>query len=326
MDIRAAYKLLEVSEDISDDDLKKAYKALALKYHPDRYKEDETRFSKINEAYQAVQEYRSNPHTYSPFQGFNGGFNINIEDILGGFTNARSRKQASPNHSAINIDVNISFKEAIIGVLKEIEFDRFVKCDACNGQGLEFKSNGCTSCNGFGKIITNSNNMMFSQTCMKCFGRNIQNEKCPKCSAKGAIKSKVNTTINIPPGIVDNSILQIRGAGHYNGTSMFGETYTNVNVRIRVEKDDFLYLEDNNVICSINIALIEALKGCNKTVKTIDGNKEIIIPVLSKNNDEIKIKGLGVKNTDGAQIIKLNVLYPKDTQSLIEHLEISNAN
>src|SRR5258708_38265697 len=211
MDIREAYKVLNISQDISDEDLKKTYKQLAKEHHPDKTGDQET-FKKINEAHQAITDYRQNPHKHQQqFSGF-GGFEINLEDILTGFVGTNNKKQKSHNNSNINIDINLSFKESVIGISKNIEFDRLIKCNGCDGQGLKFKSNGCKHCNGFGRVVNNSGNMMFSSSCNKCYGRNIQNETCIKCTGKGVLSNKINLSIPVPPGTPDNTVLQLRGA------------------------------------------------------------------------------------------------------------------
>lgn len=313
MNISEAYSILDVSEDISDDDLKKKYKELAKKFHPDLHKEDPNKFRNINEAYQFVVDYRSNPHKHQQ-----QSYGININDFFTGFNNIhQSRQQRSIPPPSVNI--NISFKECILGCEKEIQYTRQIKCNTCNGNGAQKSKNDCKHCDGFGMLSSSSQGIYFSQTCGKCYGRGVKTSKCNHCSGEGSIPDEIKGNINIPPGTQTASTLVLRGKGHYMGQSAFGESYADAYMHIHVEKDDDLNLIGKEVISYINISLLDALTGCDKEVKTIHGMKQISIPPSSKNKDEINIQGCGVQN--GIQRVIIDISYPKDTQSIIDLLK-----
>src|ERR1700743_454418 len=178
MDIKEAFDLIGLPKTASEDELKSKYKSLARQYHPDVYKQDPDKFKKINEAYQLIEDYKSNPDKYdrssnpfgrSPFS--DSGFGINFNDIFGGnpFTNTTS-EQKTFQHQQLNVQIKLSFKESVLGCDKDIQFKRFVKCIKCNGRGNEFLKNGCDSCDGFGRTTTALKGMIFTKICSKCNG------------------------------------------------------------------------------------------------------------------------------------------------------------
>jgi molecular chaperone DnaJ len=172
-----AYKILDVSQDISDDDLKKKWKNLAKDYHPDLYKEDPNKFKQINEAYQLVKDYRANPNKYQP--NMQGGFwntVVDLGDIFfnnGGdfFNNGGDDEDRLPPPKHIKITVEISFQESVLGCTKEVAYDRNLKCTLCQGSGGKKLGNGCDQCDGFGRKTINNKGMIFQTSCAKCFGK-----------------------------------------------------------------------------------------------------------------------------------------------------------
>ena len=322
MDIKEAYKTLEVDPNISDDELKSVYKKLALKYHPDRY-EDKEKFKVINSAYQAVSKYRENPAAYeaqyAPRQHQGGGFGFNIQDILDQMQNQqRGQQQQSYDTRPIQVHTKISFKDSVIGVDKEITYKKNIKCESCDGNGKERVSNGCKACNGFGRMIRNQQGMSFSSTCDKCLGRNIKFNNCNGCNAKGVQSVDTTLNIHIPPGTPD--ILRLRGAGNFAGSAMFGDAYADTYLNINIEKDKELRLDGADVIVNMNISLLDALTGCEKEVRTIYDMRMIKIPAKTKNKDVVKIDGCGIKQQNGKQVVILNIDYPENTEALIKFL------
>lgn len=317
-----AYRVLGLKEDATDDDVKKAFRKLASKYHPDvnKAKDAEDKFKKINEANQTINDYKENPHKYSsvpiPNQ-WQDGDQINLADIFGGFG---GQTQKIFRHPQIIINTTISFKDSIIGVDRELKFNRYVKCNDCNGQGSESIGNGCKHCDGFGHITSKQHNMFFNVFCTKCYGRNIQQKPCSTCKSNGYSEVNSNFTVHIPSGTV-NSTLRLRGAGHFSRTSPLGDMYTDVFVNVLVVSEEGLSLVGNDVVSDLSISLLDALRGSKKDVKTIFGSNEIDIPKNSKNRDEIKIPDCGVKSANGIQRVILNVEYPSDIESLVSYLE-----
>ncbi len=322
MNITEAYKIIGVEESISDDALKIKYRELAFKYHPDKGNET-NKLASINEAYQFIRDYRENPSKYNQEQaGLYDGFNI--QDL---FVNLQGNSNSS--HSVRNIqppyiNVSISFKESIIGTDKKIEYSRSTKCIPCNGNGFKQLGNDCKKCSGVGRITSNQGNAFFSQTCNACYGRNMRQEKCEKCDGKCTTQDNVVGQVHIPKGTHNGTTLAIRGKGHFTGSGgIFGDTYSDVYVHVNVVKDDKLELVGNDVISRCSITLLQALQGMEIHVPTIHGDHKITIHPLSKNNEEIRIPGLGVKSK-GDQRVILSVQYPSNTNKLIDLLSSEN--
>jgi molecular chaperone DnaJ len=309
--LKEAYSVFGLNQYSSQEDVKKKYRELTKKYHPDLNKESgaEDKFKKINEAYEKIQKGEDAPNM--PF-----GFS---EDIFSNFPFSNfSRVEASVNIENIPVKCNLNFKESILGVSKEISFERKIKCSDCSGSGYKVLDNGCTKCKGKGQIPGIQGNTIFIQTCDKCRGK-IQRQSCKPCESSGSVTSQTKISVTIPGGVSDGNILRLQGIGNYAGSFMGGDQYSDAHVRLYVDKDPELTLVGDTVVTTIQISLLEALQGSTKTIKTVLGNKEINIKPLSKHNDMIIIPNVGV-NGNGIQKVILDVSYPKDTSKLINVL------
>lgn len=325
MNIQEAYKLLEVKENISDDDLKSQYKQLAKKYHPDIYKEDPSKFKNINEAYQLINDYRQHPekHNSNPFaQGFwQNAVNIGF-DIFG----QTQKKKYRPPAKSINTEINITFHEAVQGCTKPLAYDRNTFCNTCNGDGTIHSKNGCLNCDGFGRKTVANNGIIFQTKCDQCQGKDIKSEDCKTCKATGSVPDKREGNIEIPAGITDGSILRLNGEGNFMSHPMFGNIHTDVLIKINVANYKGFAIRDNDVVSDLNISLLEALQGVDKEIETVYGNKNITIQPKTKHRDTIKIPNAGVKGTPGYHIINLQISYPDDIVPLVKVLnDISNS-
>lgn len=319
-----AFKTLGLNKEASDEEIKKAYRDAAKKYHPDVYKEDPNKFKEINAANDLIKEYKNNPRSFqqNPFAG--GGFagyqNININDFVQDFF--RSNHQEHERQEKISepptVHISISFVEAVLGCDKEIKYTRYLKCNKCDGEGIKREGNGCGSCDGFGKSTTITKNARFIKSCGKCHGKNIKTFDCETCKTEGLIDDSITGSLHIPGGRHTGDTLRLQGKGHYMGEAFFGSSYSDVFVIINVEKDNELELIGNDVVSNVNISLLEALSGCEKTIKTIQGNKQISINKLAKNKDNVILNGLGVPNVGGNHKIIVNVEYPN--QEVVDKL------
>lgn len=312
MNLDEAYKILELSPGASLDDAKKKRKELMKKYHPDVNKDPgaEEKFKKVNEAFNVIGKPQN-----QQFQPTGGG--INIQD----FINRKRHKGA--NTPPVNLNAHISFKESIFGCKRDFVYDRQAKCDECGGQGLYNIHNGCSECGGRGVIIRQQGSMIMQQTCTKCRGRTAV-EECKTCSGTGGLKSTRSITVMVPGGITNGTTLRLEGMGHFvdiiNDFFGSGEMCTDAFVKVHVGPADFKYsIKNNNLHTSLDISLVDALKGCTKTVQTLEGNKEINIPAKTKNGEQVIIPNLGVSR-EGNQVVDINVEYPQDIDSLISHL------
>jgi molecular chaperone DnaJ len=317
-----AYKTLDVSADISDDDLKKKYKELCFKYHPDRYKEDPNKFKVINEAYQLICDYRQNPAKYEPQKP---GFWGNVQDIAPdffvnfGFENEWSQPRVQPTN--IRLNVNISFYESVKGCNKEITYKRTLKCDGCDGIGIKKTGNGCDGCDGFGRVTTNNRGVIFQSACSKCNGKNVKQNRCEKCRGKRHLEENRTGSITVPPGTSNGDILRLMGEGNFAQRGFFGDTYTDVFVSVSVKPHATMHQKEGHVYSTLKISLLEALEGVTKEIETVYGVKQVTVKAGSRHSDQIKIPECGVKTRNGMHIVQLDVDYPEDLSKLIGALK-----
>ncbi len=248
---------------------------------------------------------------FSGFGGF-GGF----PDFMGFRQQGSFRRRDASN---ISLDVLISFKDSVTGIKKDISFNRKGKCIGCDGNGESLINNGCTKCNGLGQITRQQGNMIFMQTCDSCKGQ-VKKKSCEKCNNTGELDTNISISVNIPGGVTDSSVLRLSGLGNFVGKFMGSDQFTDAFLKINVTPDENgLTLDGKDVVLKLNISLLEAVRGCDKTVKTVFGDKDIKIKPLSKNLEEIVVPNFGV-NRIGNQKIILDVEYPKDTSKLIDSL------
>lgn len=310
MNIQEAYKELEIDSSYSEEQVKKQFKTLSKKYHPDINKDpdSESKFKKINEAYQTISNPPKDP--FSRVNNYQSGYNP-FEDIFSHFNTQQNRVRQAKN---IHLSKHISFKDSVFGIESDLEFERLVKCDDCDGEGEIKLNNGCTECGGKGQTIVNHGNAVFVTTCKKCHGQS-NTEPCKKCD-DGCIKTNTKVSIKIPGGIRNGNTLQLQGIGNYASNMMGMEGYTNVLLKITVD-DSELIIVDNDVVSTTTIDLIDAVKGKTIDIDTVVGKQSVDIPKLSKNKDEIIIPNLGV-NRIGAHKLIINVSYPDDIEALLE--------
>lgn len=309
MNIKEAYKILELEQTAPPEEAKKQFRKLSKKLHPDNKDSgDEAQFKKINEAYQIISNpekaERENLHWNAP-AGAHTGFN----------PFGRSKVFFTQNLSA---KMTISFSESVLGCQKELKLIRQIKCDTCNGEGTVALSNGCVSCGGRGKVVIRQGNLVMVQACGKCGGRNLI-ENCKNCSSKGVVEVETVYQVNIPGGVMDTNVLILRGKGNFGGAFGPMEQYSDVYINFHVIPEPGLSIDKLDVVCACEVSLQEALIGCQKIVNTIQGYQDIEIKPMSRHKDEVIIPHLGI-NKIGNQRVILDVKYPKDTSKLLEAL------
>lgn len=312
MNLKEAHSILELTPGVTPEEAKKKYRELAKKFHPDKNKEEgaEDKFKKINEAYQVVstgkstsrEEVHQQHARQSPFNPF-----VNIH---------RQQIHVQVNH--IEIHTTISFKESVLGVQKDLKFTRNGKCTDCDGQGGVALNNGCTLCGGNGQLTVQRGNVIFSQVCNKCYGK-IKRDECQTCSGEGFVPTEVGINVSIPGGVSNDTVLRLGGMGDYAGGFMGMDQYADAHLHINVTPEAGMSIEGPNVVSVLEVSLLEALRGCNKSVNTVMGTQDIVIKPMSRNKDEVAIPGMGV-NRIGIQRVVLDVKYPKNTDKLIGSL------
>lgn len=304
MNLKEAYTILEIPSSSTPEEAKKQYRKLTKRYHPDINKEvgAEDKFKKINEAYQVVSNGKSTDredlHWQDPFR--------------------RSGQQKVYHAENIQVHTTLTFAESVLGCSKELKISRKNKCKDCDGQGEMSLSNGCTKCGGRGQVVQRQGVMVMVQTCDKCGGR-TQRVPCKACNAMGMQDVESSVTVAIPGGVLDGNVLRLQGMGNYVGSFMMMEQYTDAHLHIKVPSVTDLKIEGKDVVYTLELSLLDALKGCQREVSTINGIKTIQIPALSRNKEEVIIPKLGV-NGVGHQRVILDVKYPEDALPLIEAL------
>ncbi|KPU44124.1 chaperone protein DnaJ [Oxobacter pfennigii] len=331
------YAVLGLDKNASEDDIKKAFRKLALQYHPDKNPGDkaaEEKFKEINEAYQVLSD-ADRKAQYDQFgttdfngQGGFGGFDFGgggfggFEDIFetffgGGFSNGRPN---GPQRGAdLQYTLNLTFEEAAFGVTKDIEIVRNEECKKCSGSGAKPGTNPqkCDKCNGTGQVKVQKRTAFGSfvtvSTCDKCGGKGtIIKEACPDCHGSGKVRRNRKITIKVPAGVDTGNTMPLRGEGE-PGSKGGGNGDLYVNINILPHK---IFRRDGyDVICEIPISFPQATLGAEIDVPTIDGLIKYTIPEGTQSGTIFRIKSKGIPKIRGYgrgdEIIKVIVEVPK---------------
>lgn len=332
------YAILGLDKNANEEEIKKAFRKLALQYHPDRNPGDkaaEEKFKEMNEAYQVLSDSDKrtqydqfgtadfNGQGGFDFGGFQdlGGFGDIFETIFGGgfggFSNSRSN---GPQRGAdLQYTLNLTFEEAAFGVAKEIEISRNEECKKCNGTGAKpgTRPIPCDKCGGAGQIKiqrrTGFGNFVTVTTCDKCGGKgDIIKETCIECHGSGKVRRRRKITIKVPAGVDTGNTIPLRGEGEPGAKGGdHGDLYININVLSHK-----LFKRDGiDVICEIPISFQQATLGAEIDVPTIDGLMKYAIPEGTQGGTIFKIKGKGIPRIRGYgrgdEIIRVIVEVPK---------------
>ena len=323
---RDYYEVLGVKKDAGNDEIKEAYRKLALRFHPDRNpgnKEAEEKFREATESYEVLSDSQKRA-TYDQFgfQGIeNSGFNWTDDwsrvqhdfgDIFGGGsfddlfsffsgatrTGSRQRKQAFRGED-IEASVTIPLKEAAEGVKKEVSLTRLTICPSCNGAGASAGTGKrpCPQCGGDGQIRHNQGFFSISQTCPRCGGAGEVIEKpCRNCNGKGRVKERERLQVTIPAGIENGSKLRVHGKGN---VGIQGGPAGNLYLNIFVEEDPLFRREGNNLIYEQFVTFTEAALGTEKEVPTLKGDVRMKIPAGTQTGTVLRLRGRGIPNISG---------------------------
>ncbi len=338
------YEILGVEKGASKEEIKKAYKKMARKYHPDVSKEDnaEVKFKEVNEAAgvllddQKRQQYDTygsadGPQGFGGFGGGGGGFNpqdfgINIDDIFeqfgfGGFGGRGRSRGPEQKDTRVYAQTNISLEEVYFGVEKEISLNRDEKCDTCDGMGSKNPQDvkTCSTCQGSGVVIETQRSILGSirtqRTCSTCHGsgKEISNP-CSTCHGSGSKSKSSKVTIKIPKGIESGVTLRVQGKGSYdNLTQSYGDLY----LKIFVENDKSYDVDGADLYKKLDINFVQAILGDEIEFKHFDKTLSVKIPAGTQPGSilRLKEKGLPYFNYDskGDLYIKINVEIPTKT-------------
>lgn len=367
---RDYYEVLGVSKTATDEELKKAYRKLAKKYHPDanpdNKEEAEAKFKEVNEAYETLSDPQKRrmydqfghngpqgfggaggpfgggnyySYTSSGFDGFSdfGDLGDIFSSFFGGGARAGARQQRGPRKGAdLNLNLEITFEEAFLGVEKQISITRPETCDVCHGSGAKPGTTvtKCAVCNGTGTVKQVQNTilgqMQTTRTCTNCHGTGeIIKEPCDNCKGKGTVRKQPKIRVKIPAGIDDNQTVVLKGEGEPGEK---GGPKGDLYITVRIKRSNVFTRQGTTVSCEIPITITQATLGANLKIPMVDGSTEIYtIPEGTQTGTKFTIRERGFKslnsNSRGNFVFTVVVQTPKrlnkEQRELIEKLAVT---
>lgn len=345
------YKILGIGRGASEEEIKKAFRTLAHKHHPDKEGGDEAKFKEINEAYQVLgdakkkAQYDQYGQTFDQggpgfggqgFGGFQGGANFDMGDLsemfgdMFGMGGARGGRRARGGD--IEVNLTVSFSEAAFGAEKTIELYKPSPCRACSGTGIPpgAKMHPCKTCGGQGRVRQVQRTILGSfeavAPCQACHGTgNVPEKECQDCGGVGVKREKVSIKAKIPAGIDHGETIRLGGQGEAAGRGAApGDLYLHIRVAPdpRFERDGF------DVYSRLTVGFSEAALGAEKEVETLDGAVTVKVPAGVQSGEEIRLKGRGVHRLQasgrGDHFVRLSVRTPthlsRKARQLLEEL------
>lgn len=347
---RDYYEVLGVSRTATESEIKRAYRGLARKYHPDVNREShaEERFKEINEAHEVLSNaerraaYDRFGHAAAganmggdPF-GFGGSpFGDLFESFFGGATTGQRRRQAPPRGADVQLTVELTFEEAVFGVEKEVEVDRLEMCDACHGTRMEGGKTppACSACGGSGAVRrvqqTILGQFVTAGPCPTCHGEGVNiTEPCPVCHGQGRTRRYRTISVSVPAGIDDGSALRLSGQGEHAPN---GGSPGNLYVKVRVKPHRYFTRSGRTIHSEIGINVAQAVLGDEIEIDTIDGPVVFTIPSGTQSGQQFRLRGKGVPDVRGDergdQLVTIRVVVPKkltdEQRDLFEQLAAS---
>lgn len=351
MSKRDYYEVLGLQKGASEQEIKRAYKRLAAKHHPDKNqgsKEAEEKFKEIKEAYEVLgdNEKRAMYDQYGHqafeqgggtggFGGFGGGGFGGFEDIFsemfGGGFGSGGRRQRVVRGDDLRYDIEITLEEAVRGVKKDIRIRTLVQCDTCHGSGAEAgsKVETCPHCHGSGRVRRQQGFFMTETVCPSCHGTGKKIEKpCKHCHGDGRVHKTKNLSVTIPPGVDTGNQLRLAGEGAAgeNGAPA-GDLY----VVIHVKEHDIFVRDGSNLYCEVPISFTMAALGGEIEVPTLDGRVKLKIPAETQTGKLFRVRSKGVTGARGGYagdlickaIIETPVSLNEEQKELLRKLEES---
>jgi molecular chaperone DnaJ len=333
---RDYYDILSIGKAATDAEIKKAYRKMAMKHHPDKggTKEDEEKFKEANEAYSVLSDAQKRkqydqfghanpngagnaggPGGWRPDAGgfSGGGYNINMDDLSGfgdifetffsGGGRSAGGRRRDVRGSDVEAELRISFTEAVFGAEKDFALLKMNSCDRCKGSGAEPGASlkTCPTCHGKGQVQTEQHTIFgtfaSAQVCPECHGEGkVPEKKCTKCHGEGRLKEQVEIKVKIPAGIADGQTIKISGKGE---AGEHGVPAGDLYLHIRVASDKRFVRNGYNIESTVDIPFPEAALGTTVEVETIDGKVKLKVPAGTQSGKVFKLTDRGVPQLHG---------------------------
>jgi len=343
------YEILELDRSADKGTIKKAYRKMAMKYHPDKNpgdEEAEENFKSVNEAYQVLsdQEKRAiyDRHGKAGLEGHGqgGGFSRGggfddlgsiFEEMFGGggFGGRRAQRKTYNYDLDTEIEVNLEFNEAVFGCNKELKYKYKTACKPCKGTGAKGgKLSPCKTCNGQGQVHMKQGFMTFAQTCPHCNGTGQSvADKCPSCKGTGYEEKSESFNVDIPEGINHGNRIRVGNKGNIAPDGNRGDLYIVINV----EEDKNFIRHDDDIYLEVPLFFTQIALGDSITIPSLTGELELKIPKNTRDKEQIIFRGEGVKSVNGYGkgnfVAQIKIQYPdavnQEQRELLEKLQTS---
>ncbi|MBM08925.1 MAG: molecular chaperone DnaJ [Magnetovibrio sp.] len=330
------YKTLGLGRDVGADEIKKAYRKLAMRYHPDRNpgdKEAEKNFKDVNEAYEILKDEEKRA-AYDRFghaafeqgtggfgggpSGFGSGFADIFDEMFGDFGGARRGSgQRAGKGSDLRFNLEISLEDAFKGKQKEIRVPTSIMCDPCSGTGAASSTGptACTTCQGHGRVRSQSGFFTVERTCPTCQGTGeVINDPCKNCGGEGRVHKEKALSVNIPPGVEDGTRIRLTGEGE---AGLRGAPAGDLYIFLQMRPHRLFQREAADIYCRVPIPMTRATLGGSIEVPTVDGTiARISIPAGTPTGHQFRLKGKGMSvlrsKARGDMFVQANVETPQN--------------
>jgi len=321
------YEILEISRGASDEDIKKSYRRLAHKYHPDKNpgdKSSEEHFKEINAAYEVLKDpdkraqydrfgYAETGTGYGQGAGVGVDFQDLFGDVFGDFFGTTRRRTRGQRGADLRYDIEITFEEAAFGTEKKIKLPKTAKCKKCQGSGAKpgTSPSQCPTCNGKGQVSYQQGFFSISRPCSRCKGEGaVIKEPCAECNGMGRVNTMQSLTVKIPHGVETDTRLRLSGEGE-SGTH--GGPPGDLYIVISVKPHPIFQRQNDDIICEVPVSFPQAALGAEIDVPTLEGNIKLNIPTGTQAGKVFRLKGKGIASLHTGQRGDQNVIIKVET-------------